>query len=154
MKPGPVTLFQPKYGDFLYATISDGENESSLSLLSALARLGVDPWEEAAALSALSINAAATRLTSLLDRLPKQGRVSSITNVERLLQLLPHDVFSAAPTASARSLLSLAQSSLTFPVFAAAIVCVVIAFYLLTIRVDDQARPPHNEQSASQGRVE
>jgi hypothetical protein len=43
----------------------------TLSVLSALARLNVDPWAEAARLSALPKYMAAQRLASLFARLPR-----------------------------------------------------------------------------------
>jgi hypothetical protein len=45
-------------------------NESPLSVMSALARLDIDPWAEAASLAGLSKAAATTRLSALLGPLP------------------------------------------------------------------------------------
>ena len=52
-----------EYGDFLYAPIVAGDHESHLTVLSALSRLDLDPWKEAAELSALPKDTAAGRLT-------------------------------------------------------------------------------------------
>ena len=49
-----VSFFRPEFDDFLYAAIDTDKDEMPLSVLSALARLNVDPWEEAAELSELS----------------------------------------------------------------------------------------------------
>jgi hypothetical protein len=51
-----------EYGDFLYAPIVVGDHESHLTVLSALSRLDLDPWKEAAELSALPKDTAAGRL--------------------------------------------------------------------------------------------
>ena len=37
-----------RYNDFLFATVCEEANGMQLSVLSALARLNLDPWEEAA----------------------------------------------------------------------------------------------------------
>jgi hypothetical protein len=39
-----------RYNDFLFAPIGEQANGMQLSVLSALARMNVDPWEEAARL--------------------------------------------------------------------------------------------------------
>jgi hypothetical protein len=48
-----VSFFRSEFDDFLYAAIGADRNESPLSVLSALARLNLDPWQEAAELSEL-----------------------------------------------------------------------------------------------------
>ena len=71
MTPGAsVSFFRPEFDDFLYAPIGADRNEMPLSVLSALARLDIDPWEEAAELSELPKDTATQRLASLIARLP------------------------------------------------------------------------------------
>ena len=65
-----VSFFRPEFDDFLYASIAADRNEMPLSVLSALARLNIDPWEEAAELSELPKISAAQRLASLIAKLP------------------------------------------------------------------------------------
>jgi len=48
-----------EFNDFLYAPIGAEENKITLSVLSALSRLNVDPWVEAAQLSVLPKGTAA-----------------------------------------------------------------------------------------------
>lgn len=48
-----VSFFGSEFNDFLYAPIGGAGNEMPLSVLSALARLNLDPWKEAAELSDL-----------------------------------------------------------------------------------------------------
>src|SRR6187200_2302521 len=69
-----VSFFRPEFDDFLYAAIGADRNEMPLTVLSALSRLDVDPWAEAAELSELPKDAATQRLASLIGRLPG-GRV-------------------------------------------------------------------------------
>jgi len=63
----------------------------ALSVLSALARLNVDPWREAAELSELPRDAAAKRLTKLVARLPVGAWAPKDCEpiADRLIQLLP-----------------------------------------------------------------
>jgi hypothetical protein len=86
-----VSSFRPEFDDFLYASIGGDMNEMPLSVISALARLDLDPWKEAAQLSELPKNTAAERLVTLIARLPG-GRwapadVGAIA--DRLIALLP-----------------------------------------------------------------
>lgn len=52
--------------DFLFTAIASDSNGMHLTMLSALARAGVDPWMEAAELAALSPENATQKLTLLL----------------------------------------------------------------------------------------
>jgi hypothetical protein len=51
---------------FLYAFVGEDRNGSSVTVVSALARLGLDPWKEAAELASLGREVARARLESLL----------------------------------------------------------------------------------------
>ena len=78
----------PEFDDFLFARINADSEETPLSMLSVLARLGLDPWEEAAKLAQLPPASAAQRLVSLIATIPSAypdpGTVSN-----RLICLLP-----------------------------------------------------------------
>ena len=93
MTPGAsVSFFRPEFDDFLYAPIGSDKDEMPLSVLSALARLNIDPWEEAAELSELPKSPAVQRLASLIAQL-QGGRwtlADSRTIAVRLIELLPH----------------------------------------------------------------
>jgi hypothetical protein len=93
--------FRSEFGDFLYAPVGVERNEMTLSVLSALARLGIDPWKEAAELSELAKNTAAQRLGSLIARLPggRWTQAESAAIADRLIELLPHRSPSKAPLA-------------------------------------------------------
>ena len=56
--------------DFLFTAIADDPNGINLTMLSVLARSGVDPWEEAAGLRALSRADATERLVRMLAHVP------------------------------------------------------------------------------------
>lgn len=55
---------------FLFAPIGQDSTGASLTVLTVLARLGVDPWEEAADLALLSLESAVHRLVPRLEAMP------------------------------------------------------------------------------------
>lgn len=63
-----------------------------LSVLSALARRNVDPWEQAAKLARLPVETATQILASLIAPLPDEplAELDSLTISARLIALLPH----------------------------------------------------------------
>ena len=85
------SLLNSKFNDFLFAPIGDERNEMPLSVLSALARLGIDPWQEAARLSELPKEQATQSLTSMIEGLPsgRWARSDSRAIAARLAQFLP-----------------------------------------------------------------
>lgn len=95
-----VSFFRAEFDDFLYAPIGADNNGSPLSVLSALARLNLDPWRVAAELSGMSKDLSAARLEKLIDRLPRGqwGEASSGTIADRLIALLPRDPGSSMPS--------------------------------------------------------
>ena len=84
-------LIGPEFDQFLGAPISEDRNGMTLSVLSALARLDLDPWREATSLSRMPRDAAAKRLTALIDALPREpaSAVPSQTSAADLVALLP-----------------------------------------------------------------
>lgn len=89
--PAEFSLHHSEYGAFLGAEVWQEENGNSLNVLSALARLELDPWGEAAQLSGLAREAAASALGATLSRLPDnrctQREIAAIAM--RLVQALP-----------------------------------------------------------------
>jgi hypothetical protein len=80
----------PSFDPFLYAEIGEERNGMILSVLSALARLDLDPWSEAASLSRLPAERATMRLASLLSTTPNsQIRAPTSATIARLIGLLP-----------------------------------------------------------------
>jgi hypothetical protein len=76
---------------FLYASVGEDRNGNVVTVLSTLARLGVDPWDEAADLSDLACADARNRLGALLSRfndVPALVREHG-SMTARLLELLP-----------------------------------------------------------------
>src|SRR5580704_9694825 len=81
----------PEMDPFLFASVGQELNGIPLSVLSALAQLGLDPRNEAARLSHLTSKAAANQLGRLFGRLPdRRWPPSEIRRIaKRLVELLP-----------------------------------------------------------------
>ena len=86
-----IAPLRPEFDKFLYASIGDSTDGMPTSVLSALARQNLDPWEEAAKLAQLSRESAISRLTGListetsgLPAVPASAAVAA-----RLVALLP-----------------------------------------------------------------
>lgn len=94
------------FDDFLYAIIGEEENGAELSVISALARLDLDPWEEAARLSGLNKEAATVSLTAAIDTLKdgnwKPSDTGSIAN--RLIEYLPGHLASPEKSSLSRNM--------------------------------------------------
>jgi hypothetical protein len=90
-RPVWATSFGSEFDDFLFAPIGEESNGMMLSVISALARLDLDPWHETVKLAELPGETATTRLASLIAALP--GVPSAHQNPEaiaaRLVALLP-----------------------------------------------------------------
>jgi hypothetical protein len=83
---------------FLYAPVGEDRRGYVVTVLSTLARLGLDPWSETAELATLGRDAAGTRLGALLSRFGDvPALVSDHGTVARELSLLLPD---ASPTHS------------------------------------------------------
>jgi hypothetical protein len=94
----PVSRLASEFDDFLFAPVTEEQNGMPLSVLSTLARLDLDPWQEAARLAGAPGNIATERLASLITSLP--GRPSTLldsgTTAARLIALLPRRAVSNA----------------------------------------------------------
>jgi hypothetical protein len=103
--------FGARYSDFLYAAVgADADSGLAVSVLSALARHDVDPWETAESFARMPESAAVERLAAILKRVPcvASGREHPLLLARRLIALLPEGptVTSAtAPAAGAELLL-------------------------------------------------
>jgi hypothetical protein len=83
-------LVGAQFDKFLYAPIRDDRNGTPLTVLSALARSNVDPWQEAVSLALMRSDAAAARLTALIGALPgEQNGDASVLSIADLVTLLP-----------------------------------------------------------------
>jgi hypothetical protein len=77
-----------EFDPFLGAPVGHEKNGMLISVVSALARLDMDPWREAAALTELPKKDAALRLTSLISSLPSDATVLlTHSTVNRLISI-------------------------------------------------------------------
>lgn len=105
-RSGTVVQLGSEFDSFLFAPVGDEKNGMVLSVLSALARLGVDPWREAADLARMPRVAANRRLAALIAALPDAPATWSQpgTIADRLIALLPRgDNTSTASRATLRA---------------------------------------------------
>jgi hypothetical protein len=89
--PPQFSLLQSEFNEFLFAPIGEESNDSVLTVLSALARTGIDPWQEAARLAQLSKAVATQRLTAIIAGLPngRWAQADAGTIAARLVEHLP-----------------------------------------------------------------
>lgn len=95
--PASFSLLHSELNDFLFAELGEEENGSPLSVLSALTRLGADPWAEGARLSKLPKDAAARALVAMIEMFPPEKRGFSEVRAlaEKLAGLLPQGLDAA-----------------------------------------------------------
>src|SRR5438046_10576901 len=89
--PVRFSLLHSELNDFLFSSIGEEQNGVTLSVVSALTRLGIDPWEEAARLTPLPKARAAETLAKLIARLPigRTGPLDDLAISRRVVELLP-----------------------------------------------------------------
>ena len=85
------SLLHSDLNDFLFASVGDEQNGMPLNLVSALTRLDLDPWEEAARLAALPKAVAVEALAPMIARLPisRPPQSDNLAISQRLVELLP-----------------------------------------------------------------
>lgn len=87
-----------EFNDFLFAIIGEEKSGIQLTVLTALARLGLDPWAEAARLSDMTNEEAKIALAAAIGTFPegdwKAADLPSIAG--RLVKRLPEYGFSSA----------------------------------------------------------
>ncbi|MGF1630348.1 MAG: hypothetical protein ACFCUT_12820 [Kiloniellaceae bacterium] len=85
------SLVHSEFNEFLFAAVGEEKNGLPLTVLSALARLGFDPWDEAARLAELPNEAATSALTAAIAKLPEgDWKASDSRSIAiRLLDWLP-----------------------------------------------------------------
>src|ERR1700692_1620089 len=86
-----ISSFTSRYNHFLFAPICEEADGMRLSVLSALARTNVDPWEEATRLAAMPKAIAEKTLLSILALVSGQSGKSpeGAAIAARLIRLLP-----------------------------------------------------------------
>jgi hypothetical protein len=129
-RSGPMSSLGSEFDNFLLAPIGEDNNGMVLSVLSALARLDVDPWEEAATLARLPGNTATRKLALLIAALldGPSARPNCGTIAARLISLLPRRVGSDVPSSLTLPGIGPVTKS---PVVRYLIVYVIFTFFML-----------------------
>jgi hypothetical protein len=85
---------------FLFAEVGQELNGSPLTILSVLARLGKDPWAEAAKWASMPKAAIIERLTQSISQMPlcPQAFTDARATASRLILLLPSRVAASRPS--------------------------------------------------------
>jgi hypothetical protein len=135
-----------EFDEFLYAAIAEEHNGTLLSVLSALARSNLDPWEEAARLAALPRAAARQFLASMIAAIPEGPvpRGDPGLLVERLIALLPRPSGPASqppPAEPARPRNTSRAQTITWALYVAAILFMVISQWMLGHRAPHATTP-------------
>jgi hypothetical protein len=97
------------YNGFLFGSLGQDAAGTEITVLSALSRLGIDPWQEAARLAGLSREAAAEDLAKTILRLPaSMGPSAEVPYIAaRLVALLPNGAVAEIPQTKEARLASL-----------------------------------------------
>ncbi len=93
-QPSKKLTLGSEFDAFLFAPIGQEKNGMLLTVLSALARLDIDPWREAAELARMPKGAANRRVTSMIAGLEiaSTAPLEPETVAARLITLLPRGV--------------------------------------------------------------
>ena len=99
-------LGHSEFNDFLFALVGEEKSGTQLTVLSALTRLGLDPWGEADRLSKLTRKAATNALAAKIAILPEgDWKASDSQSIAvRLVDLLPCHVSMPASSSRDRSI--------------------------------------------------
>ena len=150
------SLGHSEYNAFLFAAVGEEKIGLPLTVLTALSRLGVDPWQEAARLSDLPREAAARAFALTIARLPEGDWKASDaeTIAARLVDWLPsrsaRPIPSAAPSSAAGPVRGSMNNS-RFVVWmgwgALFVVALLLALYL---QPDRNLESPQNRDTTQQ----
>lgn len=104
------SLGHSAYNDFLFGSLGQDAAGTEVTMLSALSRLGIDPWQEAARLASLPREAAAEALAATILRLPdRTGPDAEVPKTAaRLAALLPEGAVADIPQTKEARVASLA----------------------------------------------
>lgn len=149
------SLGHSRYNDFLFATVAIERHAAdtdgnALTVLSALTRLQVDPWQEAARLANLPPDAASRALAATFARLPELNWKAddAAAAARRLVALLPAAAVRAVPltaeaaAADRKTARARAKPASANPAWAKWLVWAVLAVAALAIAI--QLQPDNN----------
>lgn len=149
-------LGHSEFNEFLFASIGEEKSGQQLTVLSAFARQGLDPWGEAARLAGLSREAATRALAAVIGTLPEgDWKVSDARSIAGgLIDRLPErGGASAASTPRSAAAAHAAKPAVPrwviWIAFAVAVMFVVSQFDVASGRAPDavSASPTHSQSA-------
>ena len=146
------SLINSEFNEFLFATVGEEKSGSELTVLSALTRLELDPWGEAARLSALPAETAARALAAAIALLPEgDWRISELGAIAaRLVKRLPRHHLPALPSFKAER----SREGKKKAVAAICLVCIALGigalFATSHLRSDHLSESPASSDSSTQ----
>jgi hypothetical protein len=148
-----LSIGHPEFDAFLSAPVGEDADGVELTVMSALARIGLDPWSEAARLSDLPRDVAVEALAMTLAKLPagswkRAGNLPDLGDLaRRLSDCLPGShrpvAVPGGPAGAARS--RPAAKTLSGPLLWLVYAAVAVGFYMLL----SQWQPEHQLEPAS-----
>jgi hypothetical protein len=134
-KSGKPVFLGGEFDAFLFAPVGADAAGTSITLVSLLARLDLDPWDEAACLTRLPGAIATQKLAALISKFPEIPglRLDSSTIAARLTALLPGRILHrhATPQSLASGLPPIAQA-LMAPRFMVSLLFIVMTILFTT----------------------
>jgi hypothetical protein len=133
-----------EFDAFLFAPLGEDGNGVPLSVISVLARMNLDPWQEAGNLATLPAEAAANRLAVSLDTLtdPILRQANSRALILKLLALLPQRTQTGSPTPGA-AIAAVAPADFRARIGAAIVIMSAIALLVSQIIGAPRSAPLH-----------
>jgi hypothetical protein len=99
----PSVPMHPDLDAFLYARMGEDASGMGVSVISAIARAGIDPWKEATRLAGMSPGAASQVLVPMITLLSAVAPGDAQARADRLVGLLPKWVAGQAPQADRKA---------------------------------------------------
>jgi hypothetical protein len=124
-----ISQFRPEFSDFLIAPVGNDSNGMLVSVLSAIARQNVDPWQEAAELARLPRETAIQRLAALIATLPdgapphQNPSATAATLIALLPRRQPFETRSQTPSIKAVAMTKHSSLVVVMILFLAVMLC-------------------------------
>jgi hypothetical protein len=147
MTPSASTFFlKSEFEDFLFTPIGEDKNGMLLSVLSAFARLNLDPWQEAAELDQLPGEPATQRLASLIAALPDRpmAHLDPLTVAARLIAHLPRRARSSIWSRETRLSIGEAMNFRVAAIYVSVIFVVLMSVAISSRLPQAQVDNPHS----------
>ncbi len=137
------SLGHSEYNAFLFASVGEEKIGMPLTVLTALTRLDVDPWLEAARLADLSKEAALQAFTATIARLPEGDWKASDAGAiaARLLNWLPGKSAPAVPAMAVRRSVGDRMKSGLAPWLIWGVLAVAILLVTVYLQADHNLEP-------------